>query len=78
MINEKNANTDKKRPEVKFNRFEILKKTPPPLVEKIIKSFNKKLSNKKNVKRKYSSHLKNFYFEESMKKYNNLYSELLS
>ena len=35
-------------------------------------------SNKKKVKRKYSSHLKNFYFEESMKKYNNLYSELLS
>ena len=50
MINEKNANTDKKRPELKFNRFEILKKTPPPLVEKLIKSFNKKLSNKKNVK----------------------------
>jgi len=35
-------------------------------------------ANQKKVKRKYSSHLKNFYFEESMKKYNNLYSELLN
>ena len=32
MIIEKNANTDKKRPELKFNRFEILKKTPPQMI----------------------------------------------